>query len=124
MADHKQTHSITIRNSKNSILNGVKLLILISGDIAENPGPIKFPCGSCAKPVKKNQKGMQCEDCIFWYHIKCINLPVTGYITLSESSHNWYCSRCTLPEFTDSFFEKSINESDIDHSVIIHQHPV
>ena len=70
MADHKQTHSITIRNSKNSILNGVKLLILISGDIAENPDPIKVLCGSCAKPVKKNQKGIQCEDCLFWYHIK------------------------------------------------------
>jgi hypothetical protein len=109
-------HQITTRNSKNNILHGVTLLILISGDIAENPGPIKFPCGSCAKPVKKNQKGIQCEDCLFWYHIKCINLPVTYYITLSESSDSWYCSRCTLPEFTDSFFEKSKNESDIDKS--------
>ena len=63
-----------------------------------------------------DQKGIQCEDCLFWYHIKCINLPVTYYITLSESSDSWYCSRCTLPEFTDSFFEKSINESDIDKS--------
>jgi hypothetical protein len=35
---------------------------------------------------------------------------------LSESFDSWYCSRCTLPEFTDSFFEKSINESDIDKS--------
>ena len=51
-------------------LHGVILLILISGDIAENPDPIKFLCGSCAKPVKKNQKGIQCEDCLFWYHIK------------------------------------------------------
>ena len=100
MADHRQRYQITIRNSKNNILHGVTLLILISGDIAENPSPNKFPCGSCAKPVKKNQKGIQCKDCLFWYHIKCINLPVTYYIALSESSDSWYCSRCTLPEFT------------------------
>ena len=48
--------------------------------------------------------------------MKCINLPVTEYITLSESSDSWYCSRCILPEFTDSFFEKSLKESDIDNS--------
>ena len=100
MANHRQRHQITTRNSKNNILHGVTLLILISGDIAENPSPIKFPCGSCAKPVKKNQKGIQCKDCLFWYHIKCINLPVTYYIALSEFSDSWYCSRCTLPEFT------------------------
>ena len=83
MADHRQRHQIKTRNSKNNILHGVRLLILISGDIGENPGPIKFPCGSCAKPVKKNQKAIQWEDCLFLYHIKCINLPVTDYITLS-----------------------------------------
>jgi hypothetical protein len=68
MADHRRRHQITTRNSKNNILHGVTFLILISGDIAENPGPIKFPCGSFAKPVKKNQKGIQiqCEDCLFY----------------------------------------------------------
>jgi hypothetical protein len=116
MAGRRQRHQTATRNSNNNILNGATLLILISGDIAENPGPIKFPCGSCAKPVKKNQKGIQCEDCLFWHHIKCINLPVTDYITLSESSDSWYCSRCILPECTDSYLEKSLNESDIDKS--------
>jgi hypothetical protein len=38
MADHRQRHQITTRNSKNNIQHGVALLILISGDIAENPG--------------------------------------------------------------------------------------
>ena len=33
-------------------------LLLLGGDIQLNPGPNwKFPCGSCNKPVKKNQKG-------------------------------------------------------------------
>ena len=72
MANHGRRHQITTRNSKNNILHGVTLLVFISGDIAENLGPIKCPCRSCAKPVKKNQKDIQCEDCLFWYHIKCI----------------------------------------------------
>jgi hypothetical protein len=38
MADHRQRYQITTRNFKNNILHGVTLLILISGDIAENPG--------------------------------------------------------------------------------------
>ena len=108
MAGRRQRHQTATRNSNNNILSGATLLILISGDIAENPGPFKFPCGSCAKSLKKNQKGIQCEDCLFWHHIKCINLPVIDYITLSETSDSWYCSRCILPEFTDSFFEKSL----------------
>ena len=39
------------------------IFILLSGDIATNPGPIRFPCGSCAKPVRSNQHGLQCDDC-------------------------------------------------------------
>ncbi|CAG2230332.1 unnamed protein product [Mytilus edulis] len=81
------------------------LLLLISGDIATNPGPIKFPCGSCKKPVRSNQKGIQCEDCDFWFHLKCIDLPIKEYTRLSDSTDSWFCRLCTLPNFTDSFFE-------------------
>ena len=56
------------------------ILLLLSGDIASNPGPVKFPCGICNKPVRKNQRGIQCEDCIMWHHIKCIDLLVNEYI--------------------------------------------
>ena len=27
-------------------------VFLLSGDIATNPGPVKFPCGACSKPVR------------------------------------------------------------------------
>jgi TnpA family transposase len=29
---------------------------LLSGDISTNPGPVKYPCGKCSKPVKRNQR--------------------------------------------------------------------
>jgi hypothetical protein len=29
------------------------IILIISGDISLNPGPVKNPCGLCAKPVAK-----------------------------------------------------------------------
>ena len=85
------------------------ILLLLSGDIASNPGPVKFPCGICNKPVRKKSTlgGIQCEDCIMWHHIKCIDLPVNEYNKLSTSTDSWFCKSCTLPNFTDSFFENT-----------------
>jgi hypothetical protein len=69
---------------KNSLHNGLIIIILMSGDIAINPGPIKFPCGQCGKSVSSNQRAIQCEECLFWQHIKCIGLPLKEYDRLSN----------------------------------------
>jgi hypothetical protein len=73
---------------------------------------VKYPCGKCSKPVRKNQKGIQCEGtgCEQWHHIKCINLPVVEYERLSSTSESWYCKLCTLPNFSDSYFDIDKNE--------------
>jgi hypothetical protein len=84
----------------------------MSGDIAINPGPIKFPCGQCGKSVRSNQRAIQCEECLYWQHIKCIDLPLKEYDRLSNSSESWYCKPCMLPSFTDSYFETSINNNE------------
>jgi DNA-directed RNA polymerase subunit RPC12/RpoP len=76
---------------------------LPSGDISTNPGPVTYPCGKCSKPVKRNQRGIYCEDCTYWYHIKCIDLLVDEYQRLSTSSESWYCANCILPIFSNSF---------------------
>ena len=49
-------------------------LILLSGDISENPSPVKDPCGVCSKGCRKNQKAIQCDDCDVWFHAKCIGV--------------------------------------------------
>jgi hypothetical protein len=41
------------------------------------------------QPVKRNQRGIYCEDCTYWYHIKCIDLPIDEYQRLSTSSESW-----------------------------------
>lgn len=48
---------------------------------------------------------LQCEGptCNYWFHIKCINMSIPEHEYLAESSDSWYCQKCTLPNFTDSF---------------------
>ncbi|CAC5376664.1 unnamed protein product [Mytilus coruscus] len=46
-----------------------------------------------------------CDQCDLWFHIKCMNITVTSYNILSQSDDEWYCSKCQLPNFSDSFFE-------------------
>jgi len=80
--------------------SGTKLItictILLSGDIELNPGPrqYKHPCGVCSKPVKSNQKGIQCEVCNFWLHTRCIGIPDDEYRQLQSSVDPWCCKRC------------------------------
>ena len=80
--------------------------LLSCGDILSNPGPARFQCGYCEKPVRKNQKGILCDKCEFWYHIKCINMAVDEYDRLSHCDDEWLCNRCDTPppspESTDS----------------------
>jgi hypothetical protein len=83
----------------------------MSGDVSENPGPIRFPCGKCQKPAKINQRGIQCESCPLWHHATCIDMPVSEYNYLSNSSDDWYCYLCTLPPFTYSFFSTNLDET-------------
>ena len=90
------------------------LFILLScGDISLNPGPnYKYPCGLCEKPVRKKQHGILCDGCDLWHHIKCLKMPYDIYIDLSENETvDWYCQKCILPSFSDSYFETSSRSS-------------
>jgi hypothetical protein len=48
-------------------------IILLSGDIETNPGPVKnaeiFPCGLCDLPVTwEHVNGICCDGCDIWHH--------------------------------------------------------
>ena len=70
----------------------------------------KFPCIECAKPVKSNQKGIECSTCIKWVHLKCTNLTQSQYHSL-EANVNipFYCLSCK-PRllYTDATSENTI----------------
>ena len=75
-----------------------------SGDIRTNPGPLKHPCGLCSKPVKRNQKGIECEDCFEWFHTNCIFMSTQSYQTFADNTKLvWMCNRCMFPNFSTSF---------------------
>ena len=82
-------------------------LLFLCGDIQLNPGPYKYPCGICAKPVKSNQRGIQCDSCNIWYHIRCMNMNISTYDALANSSCVWECIGCGLLNFFNSLLDSS-----------------
>ncbi len=74
-------------------------LVILSGDVALNPGPVKDPCAVCQKGCRQNQKAIQCDLCDEWSHAKCIGMNNTEYYELSHSSMPWQCIKCLFPGF-------------------------
>ena len=58
-------------------------LLLASGDIESNPGPVQYPCTVCEKPVKRNQCGIMCDGCSQWTHARCDGVKETEYLLLT-----------------------------------------
>lgn len=79
--------------------------VLLSGDVHVNPGPVCFPCGRCEKPVASNHRGLCCDCCDKWWHMKCAGVSAYEYRRLASCSDDWLCPVCCLPPFNDSLFE-------------------
>ena len=82
------------------------MLLLLGGDIEMNPGDKrgkKIPCGKCSKAVRKNQAGIQCDQCRNWFHVNanCCEISPAMFCILKNSSCAWICPQCGLP---NSFF--------------------
>ena len=75
-----------------------QFLIILSGDVSLNPGPVRHPCSSCLKPVAKNHRAIQCDNCDLWAHIKCENISTKIYAEMANSNKqlNFICSSCIL----------------------------
>ena len=84
------------------------LIIILGGDIQLNPGPVKYPCGVCDRPVARNHRGLECDDCQCWVHIRCGEVTTKEYENmLHQGNFTWICPKCALPNFSDSFFEEN-----------------
>jgi hypothetical protein len=80
-------------------------LVLLSGDIHPHPGPVKYPCIICERPVAKNHQALQCDSCDNWVHIRCDRVTKEEYKKFQNiSSLVFECPKCNLFTFTDSFF--------------------
>ncbi len=49
-------------------------LLLVSGDIESNPGPTRYLCKLCSKPMRKNHRALCCDQCDQW--VPVWNTPV------------------------------------------------
>ena len=70
------------------------ILLLLSGDVKINPGPVTFPCGNCGRAVASNHRGICCDTCNKWFHIRCANITPQEYSALCHSIEDWYCENC------------------------------
>ena len=69
--------------------------IALSKDIPEMFLPEKDLngiCPECNKKVTYRSKGVDCECCLNWYHIKCGDISDDEYRNISETV--WYCRKC------------------------------
>ena len=72
-------------------------MVLLAGDIQENPGPMTDACAVCTIGCRKNQMAIQCDSCDKWFHAKCISMKRTEYDKLCEPSLAWECITCLSP---------------------------
>ena len=79
--------------------------LLLSGDVAKNPGPgqekaantknitsssktTPAKCAFCEKTIRRNQKSILCVNCIGCFHWKCVNWkPMVS---------DWLCDKCIM----------------------------
>ena len=70
-----------------------QILILLSGDIAMNPGPSSYPCSKCNTGVGSG--AVLCNSCNKWIHSKCEGLSRSQVIALSRTANlNFTCCVC------------------------------
>lgn len=78
------------------------IILLLSGDIQLNPGPVQFPCSVCQKAVAKNHRALQCDSCDTWTHIKCDGITPKEYkLYQNHTNPSYNCPTCTLQDATD-----------------------
>ena len=68
----------------NSFENFYQTLLLLSGDIALNPGPVpSYPCSKCSKGVRTS--AALCTNCEMWIHGRCEGISDAALISLSKN---------------------------------------
>ena len=103
----------------------ILLLLLMSGNVHPNPGPI-FPCSVCAGNVTWRGKSVQWCACSKWVHLRCSQLSLSQFRALG-SSHSWSCPPCriTLTPSSDSseMYTSTVQSSSASANAVLSPHP-
>ena len=95
----------------------LSIFLVLSGDISTNtgPNPPKFSCGHCNKDCcdyKGAMSSILCESCTTWYHAICVNIDTSLLSVLERNSCHLECPNCGLPNFSTTWFDSVILDSD------------
>ena len=113
------------RKRAGAISNPWVAFLLLAGDIHPNPGPgrtnWKYPYNVCEKPVKRNQDGLQCDECDLWTHLKCvpaaIHMTTAEYHRISQAEDKYLIvSTYKPPNITNNIFKHEMS-SMLDKSI-------
>ena len=61
------------------------------------------------KTVKDNQRGIFCDCCSQWVHLKCTCFSTNEYKLFSNSSDSWYCQQCLQAAFPFNHFDDDLD---------------
>ena len=54
--------------------------------------------------MKSNQKAIECEECLNWFHVNCTAMSAQSYDNFGfDSKLVWICNRCAFPNFSTAF---------------------
>jgi len=77
----------------------IVLVLILSSDVEQNPGPVRFPCSVCYKPVCVNQCILLCDVCDYWCHCRCCGVDAPTYISFQNARvFSWTCPKCVADE--------------------------
>ena len=90
-------------NSLSSLSYLSFILLSLSADVELNPGPVDFPCGSCAQEVTDYDPAAECDECGQRFHIQCQSFDQGTYDDWIAADHSffWTCSNCDQPNFSN-----------------------
>ena len=104
-------HPKPLHHSSHPPLILIFMLLLISGDIHTNPGPIN-PCSVCSHRVTWGNRSVQCTNCSLWVHLSYSGLSPADFRKISQE-HSRTCPMC----------HPLLNLSPLSHPLILYLHP-
>ena len=69
---------------------------------------LRWPCSICNKNVTQRMKGIKCDTCDKWSHIKCNGISSEEYDYFIKTddvgfSVDWHCLYCTIKSNKENF---------------------
>ena len=109
--NHKMIQFLAKTAKKHHVFQPMLTALLLMHDVEANPGPTKFPCGTCEMAVRSNHQAICCDQCSHWFHIACQGMSKATYNRLPCQEFAWSCNTCTLNVYNSSFFQSTIEVS-------------